>query len=100
MSVTAAQIATYLSDIEDARADYMDTVILKEKLGSHELFGYRAVATILDCYITIVNKYFGEPSYDGSGYFLTSYNFYDEEEIEDVILRINKICDTNYTLDI
>ena len=99
MSVTAVQIATYLSDIETARADYMDDLTLKEKLGHTDVYLYRVIATVLDCYITAVNKYFGQPVYSG-GYFVTSSNFYDEEEIEDVILRINKITDSNYYLDV
>lgn len=99
MAATAAQIATYLSDLQTARADYMDDITLKEKLGKVDIYPYRVIASVLSCYIAAVNKYFSEPVYSG-GFFLTTDNFYDEEEIEDVMLRINKICDTNYYLDL
>lgn len=100
MSATAAQIATYLSDIEEARAEYMDDLVLREKLGHTDLYSRRIIAAVLNCYIDIIKKYFSQPSYDMSGFFILSNNFFDEEEIEDVILRINKICDTNYYVDV
>jgi len=99
MSVTAAQIATYLSDLEEARAEYMDDLVLRERLGHKDLYPRRVIASVLNCYISIANKYFSQPVYVG-GVFQTTYNFFDEVEMEEIMLRINKICDTNYYLDL
>ena len=99
MSVTAVEIATYLDDIYEAQADYMDRLVRKEKLGHTDLYSNRMIAAILNSYICIVVDYFSQPVYSG-GYFLTTYNFFDEEEIKDVIFRIDRICDVNYYLDL
>lgn len=100
MAVTAIQISDYLNDIYEAQSLYMDKLVRKEKLGKGELFSNRIIASILNCYIDIVADYFSQAEYSIGGDFLTIYNFFDEEEIKDVIFRINKICDINYYLDI
>jgi hypothetical protein len=99
MAVTAVQIADYLDDIYEAQSKYMDKLVRREKFGHTDIYSNRVIAAILNCYITVVTDYFSQPVYSG-GYFLTTYNFFDEEEIKDVIYRINKICDTDYYLDI
>jgi len=99
MAITALQISTYLDDIYEAQSDYMDRLVRREKWGHTDIYSNRVIAAILNCYIIIVADYFSQPVYSG-GYFVTSYNFFDIEEIKDVIYRINKICDTNYYLDI
>lgn len=96
---TAALIAAYLINIKAAQSAYMDDLVLREKLGHHDVFQHRVKATILDCYVTIMGDYFGQPVYD-SGFFLDDYNFYDVVEAEEVMLRINRICDTNYYIDL
>jgi len=97
--VTAAQIATYLADIQEAQVLYTDGVIVKERLGYPNLLQHRVVLTILNAYVDIIAQYFSQPVYSAT-FFLTTNNFYDEEEVKDVMLRINEICDTNYYLDI
>ena len=97
--ITAAEIATYLDDMYEAQSIYMDKLVRKEKLAGSPLFSGRVIAAVLNCYTNIIADYFSQPVYDG-GYFLTTYNFFDEEEIKDTIFRINKICDVNYYLDL
>jgi len=97
--ITAAQIATYLDSMHEAQTDYMDKLTLKEKVGSIDIFSYRAIAAVLNCYIKIVEDYFSQATYS-TDYFVTDYNFFDEQEIKEIIFRINKICDTNYYLDV
>lgn len=98
--ITSAQIATYLADLRLAQSIHMDKLVRKEKLAGSDLFSGRVIASILNCYTGIVIDYFGQPVYNVDGYFLTTYNFFDEEEIKDIILRINKITDNNYYLDL
>jgi len=99
MAATAAQIATYLANIKEAQVLYADSVIVKERLGYPNIIANRVVLTVLNAYVDIVSEYFSEPVYSAT-YFLTTNNFYDVEEVEDVMLRINKICDTNYYLNL
>ena len=99
MGATAGQIATYLTNIQNAQTVYMNSVIVKERLGFPNVFEERVRATVLTAYIDIMAEYFSEPVYAG-GIFLLTNNFYDEEEAEDVMLRINKLCDTNYYVDL
>ena len=96
---TSSQIATYLSNIQDAQVVYLDSVIIKERLGNPDIVTYRTLVSVLNAYVDIITEYFSQATYSG-GYFITDYNFYDIEEAEDVMLRINKICDTNYYLDL
>jgi hypothetical protein len=97
--VTAAQVATYLDDVRLAQSLYMDKLVLKEKLGRAEIFSDKAIAAVLNCYVNIVVDYFGQAVYN-DGFFDTDYNFFDEQEIKEIIFRINKICDTNHYLDV
>jgi len=97
--VTAAQIQTYLDNMYEIQADHMDKLVRNEKIGSKDIFSDRIIAAVLNCYVKIVEDYFSQAVYDG-GYFDTDYNFFDEEEIKEIIYRINKICDTDYYLDV
>ena len=97
--ITAAQIATYLINMREAQSDYMDRLVKQEKLGHNDVYSNRMIAAILNCYATIIDDYFSQALYSG-GYFITTYNFFDVEEVKNVIFRINKICDTNDFLDL
>ncbi len=97
--VTAAQIQTYLENIKEAQSLYMDDLVLREKLGHQDIIKHRVIATIINCYVKILTDYFSQPVYVG-GFFNTENNFYDEEEAEEIMERINRICDTEYFLDL
>jgi len=99
MAATAVQISTYLTNIYTAQARYMDKLILKEKLGYPDIERYRLTATVLNGYVDIITEYFSQATYSG-GYFVITFNFFDELEAEDLMLRINKICDTNYYVNL
>jgi hypothetical protein len=97
--VTAAQITTYLNAIYLAQSLHMDKLARKEKTGKAEIFDDKVIAAVLNCYVKIVEDYFSQATYPG-GYFEVDYNFFDEEETKEIVFRINKICDTNYFLDL
>lgn len=91
---TPAEISNYLLEIYEAQSIFVDKLVLKEKLGHRDVTEQRIVATLLDMYVQIMVDYFELP---------TSYstnNFFTTDEVEDVMLRINLICDTNYTLNL
>jgi hypothetical protein len=92
--VTPTEITNYLLEIYEAQSIFMDSVVLKEKLGHTDVFCDRVKGTLLDMYVQIMVDFFNRPTaYD-------TYNFFTTEEVEDIMLRINLICDTNYTLNI
>jgi hypothetical protein len=99
MAATAIQITAYLSDIHMAQSKFMDKLVRREKLGYNDIFSSRVIATILNGYVVILTDYFSQATYN-SGFFITTYNFFDEEEITDIMYRINKICDTDYYLSL
>lgn len=92
--VTPVQISNYLDSIYEAQSIYVDKLVLKEKLGHKDITDLRIVATLLDMYVQIMVDYFDLPtSYNTNNFFTTT-------EVEDIMLRINIICDVNYTLDL
>lgn len=97
--VTAAEVTTYLTNLYLAQASYMEKLALKEQIAGKDLFSNRAIAAVLNCYVKIITDYFAQNTYSG-GYWDEDYNFFDVEEIKEIIFRINKICDINYYLDL
>jgi hypothetical protein len=93
MAASAGEIATYLSDIRYSQSVYMDKVNRLERLGHTDIFKYRMRVYILDCYVTIMEDYFSQSDY--------SYdNFFTDEEVVEIINRINSLCDTNHNIDL
>jgi hypothetical protein len=91
---TPTEIANYLLEIYEAQSVFTDSVVLKEKLGHTDIFCDRIKASLLDMYVEIMVNFFVIPaSYDTDNFFTT-------DEIKDIMLRINLICDTNYTLNL
>lgn len=88
---SAQDILDYLSYIKYAQSVYMDKTNLKERLGHTDMFIYRLRNIILNYYITIMVDYFSQSLYDDNNFFTT-------DEIYEVMSRINRICDSNYTL--
>lgn len=97
MGVTAVQIADYLADVRLQECLYIDKLARKEKTGRAEIFSDKVIAAVLNCYVTIITDYFSQATYTG-GLFNYTYNFFDAEEAEEIIFRINKICGTDYRL--
>jgi len=98
--VTATQISNYMISIYEALSIYADELTTKEKLGHKSLTETKIISTLLTMYVDIMTEYFSQATYDIDGYFDTDYNFFEPEEIQDIMLRINLICDTNYYLDL
>lgn len=91
---TPSEISNYILSIYEAQTILMDRLVLKERLGNTNLFRYRIKANLLNKYIRIMINYFNIPtSYNTNNFFTTS-------EVQDIILRINVICGTNYNLDL
>lgn len=97
--VTQTEVNTYLASLYEEQSKYMDKLVLKEKLGKDELMYYRVMASLLNCYVHLIVDYFSQADYS-TGYFDEDYNFFDVEEIKDIIFRVNGICDTTYYLDL
>lgn len=92
--VTPTQISNYTDSIYEAQSIFMDRLVLKEKLGHTDVFCDRIKGTLLDMYVQLMVDYFDLP---------TSYNtnnFFTTDEVKDIMLRINIICDTNFVLDL
>lgn len=101
MASTVAQVNNYISYIRVGIADYVDSVVLKEKLGHTDLFCERQKVMLLSAYLDCIIDYFtpfllagvDDHSYDTNNFFTT-------DEIMDVMQHINSICKTNYTLNL
>lgn len=99
--VTSTQVSNYMASIYEAASIYTDKLVIQEKLGiNQELTDERTVLSLLQMYVKVINEYFSQPEYDVNGYFITDYNFYTAAEAEEIMLKINLICDTNYSLDL
>jgi hypothetical protein len=97
MAATTNEILTYLTDIKYAQSEFMDKLNRKERLGHKDLYPLRLRSTILGYYVTIMVDYFSQDA--GSGEY-ASNNFFTTTEIEDIINRINRICDSNYEIEL
>jgi len=93
MAATQQQITDYLTYIKYAQSVYMDDLNRKERLGHSDLFNDRLRNTILGYYVTIMVDYFYQSDYSNNNFFTT-------EEVVEVISRINRICDSNYNIEL
>ena len=93
MAATAGDIADYLVSIYYAQSVYTDKLILKEKLGHTDVFCDRIKTAILSCYVYLMVEYLSQVDYENNNFFTT-------DEAEEIMYKINRICDTNYYLDL
>jgi hypothetical protein len=93
MAASAGEILAYLTDIKYAQSIYMDKVTRSEFLGDDDIFKLNLRNTILSYYVEIMVGYFAQSAYD-------SNNFFTTVEAQDVINRINRLCDSNYTIQL
>lgn len=93
MAATANEIRDYLVSIYTAQSNYMDKLTLKEQLGHKDITCLRIRASILACYIYVMEEYLTQEIYYTNTFFTT-------DEAEEIMYRINKICDSNYYLDL
>jgi len=100
MASTLTQVNNYISYIRSGIADYVDTVTLKERLGHTDLFCERQKVILLSAYLDCIVDYFDTfvSSYGVTAY--DEYNFFDTDEIRDVMQHVNSICSTFYMLDL
>lgn len=99
MGATSTDISNYIVSIRDAHALFSDKVAKKEMLGHTDVFCSRQKLCLLGIFVEIIERYFSQATYDIDGYFVTSYNFFDTDEIHDIEQHINNICDTNYIIE-
>ena len=93
MAASAQEILDYLTDIKYAQSVYSDKLTLKERLGHKDIYIHRLRNTILNYYVTIMVDYFSQTTYDSNNFFTTT-------EVEDIINRINRLCDSNYEIEL
>jgi len=93
MPATRKEIEDYLASIYFVQSQYMDKLVTKEKLGNTDIFCNRVRASILACYVYLMEEYLTQIEYDQNSFFTT-------DQAEDIMYRINRICDTNYYLDL
>ena len=91
---TVGNIANYILSIYEAQSIFVDKLVLKEKLGHTDIFCDRVKTVLLNNYVKLMVDYFELPT------AYNTNNFFTTDEVADVILRINLICDTNFTLDL
>lgn len=97
MAATTIQITQYLTDIKYAQSTFMDGLNLRERLGHTDLFEYKVRNTILGYYVGMMVDYFSQ---DKGGGEYASNNFMTTDEAQVVIDRINKLCDSNYIIEL
>lgn len=97
---TLTQVNNYVSYIRSGIADYVDTVTLKERLGHTDLFCERQKVVLLSAYLDCVVDYFDTFVSSSGTIAYDTYNFFDTDEIRDVMQHINNICGTFYILDL
>lgn len=94
------QINNYISYIRDGIAEYVNSVTLRERLGHTDMFCERQKVMLLSAYLDCIVDYF-EPFVTSSG--VVAYdtnNFFDTDEIRDVMQHINNICGTYYMIEL
>ena len=100
MAATLTDVNNYISYIRDGICDFTEKVQKKEHLGQTDLFCHRQKVMLLSAYLDIIVDYF-DPFVSSSGVVAyDTYNFFDTDEIRDVMQHINNICDTFYMLDL
>lgn len=98
--VTETQISNYLASIYETQSIYTDKLALEERLGHIDVTDKRILMTLLGMYVDVMTKYFEQATYDDNGYFITEYNFFIVRDAKDIMLKINLIADTNYSLNL
>lgn len=100
MAANLTQVNNYISYIRDGIAEYVNSVTLKERLGHTDLFCERQKVMLVSAYLDCVVDYFDPfvSSYGSVAY--DTNNFFDTDEIRDVMQHINNICDTNYMIEL
>ena len=92
MAATQQDINDYITSIRDAFSILANKAAKKEIIGHTDVFCPRQKVTIVGDYLEIIEKFFGQTDYETG-------NFFTVEEIKEIMLRINIICDTNYTIE-
>jgi hypothetical protein len=101
MASTVIQVSNYISYIRDGIAEYVQKVNVKEQLGHTELFCERQKVMLLSAFLDCIVDFFDPfivAGVDDNSY--DTNNFFDVDEIRDIIQHINNICGTNYMLDL
>ena len=100
MAANLTQVNNYISYIRDGIAEYVDSVTLKERLGHTDMFCERQKVILLSAYLDCIVDYF-DPfviSYGSVAY--DTNNFFDTDEIRDVMQHVNNICGTHYMIEL
>ena len=94
---TTQQIGDYLSNIRYGLSVLMDDLNRRQRLGHRDIFKYQVRVYILSAYVEIIEDYFSQD--DGAGSYATN-NFFTTDDVEEIVNRINRLCDSNYTIEL
>jgi len=98
MAASTQQIGDYLSDIRYGLSIMADDVNRRERLGHfRDIFKYKVRLYILTSYVEIMEDYFSQD--DGAGSYATD-NFFTTDDAQEIVNRINRLCDSNYTIEL
>jgi len=100
MASTLTQVNNYISYIRSGIAEYVDTVTIKERLGHIDLFCERQKVILLSAYLDCIVDYFDTFVTSSGAIAYDEYNFFDTDEIRDVMQHINSIAKTFYMIDL
>lgn len=92
MAATQQDISDFITSVRDSLSVFVNKVAKKEILGHTDLFCQRQKTQIATVYLEILEKFFSQVDYEND-------NFFTVEEIEEIMLRINLLLDTNYTIE-
>lgn len=82
----------FITAIQSARADFVDSLSKKYFFGKSDLFEYNIRLMLLNNYIKIIVDFFDCEDYSVNNFFTT-------EDIEEVVLRINLLVGKSYKID-
>ena len=92
MAATQENINNFITSVRDAISIFVNKIAKQEILGHTDMFCGRQKMEIAESYLEIIEKYFEQTDY-------ATDNFFTVDEIKEVMLRINLLLDTNYTIE-
>jgi len=98
MAATQAQINSYIASVRYAHSLYSEKISRKGKLSRKTKCCDGIKLILLGYYVRILEDYFDQ--HDDGGDTYEDYNFFTVTEITDIMQHVNRICDTNYFLDV
>jgi len=93
MAASSIDINNYLTSIMDAQSDYAKEIALDYRLGRQECKTDKIKLVTLSYLVRAMKKYFAKSDYSVN-------NLYTTVEANDIMEKINKICNTYIYIEI